>query len=272
MEPTENTVRGVLNPRAGEGVYAEDLLPPGPDLVDIVEHHWGVRWDLREREPFTVEVLPRPAIQFVVEEGRARVHGVLRGRFDRTMDGRGDIFGVSFRPAGFRPLLRGPAADLTDRVIDAVELFGPAAAELAGQIAATDDRGERAAHAEAFCRHRIRMPVAPSVRLVNSIVDATTHDRKILRVDHLVERFGVGKRTLQKLFREYVGVTPKWVVQRCRLHEAAQRLDSGAADLAGLAHELGYADQAHFARDFRAVVGRAPAGYARQSGRPAPQA
>ena len=37
------------------------------------------------------------------------------------------------------------------------------------------------------------------------------------RVDDLVERHGVNKRTLQRLFAKYVGVTPKWVIQRYRL-------------------------------------------------------
>jgi AraC-like DNA-binding protein len=40
-------------------------------------------------------------------------------------------------------------------------------------------------------------------------------------------------------------------------------LSEGAADLAGLALDLGYADQAHFIRDFKRLVGRPPAGYAR---------
>jgi AraC-like DNA-binding protein len=81
-------------------------------------------------------------------------------------------------------------------------------------------------------------------------------------VDDIVDRYGIGKRNLQKLFREYVGVTPKWVIQRHRLHEAA-RLDTAANDLSTLAFELGYADQAHFVRDLKAAVGRPPTSYLR---------
>ena len=78
---------------------------------------------------------------------------------------------------------------------------------------------------------------------------------------------GVGKRTLQRLFSEYAGVTPKWIIQRYRLHEAAERLATEeGVSLAELALDLGYYDQAHFVRDFRAVVGRPPAAYARSAG------
>ena len=86
-------------------------------------------------------------------------------------------------------------------------------------------------------------------------------------MDDVVEREGIGKRTLQRLFSEYVGVSPKRVIRRYRLHEAEERLAEGRElNLAALALDLGYFDQAHFARDVKAIVGGAPARYARAAG------
>ena len=68
------------------------------------------------------------------------------------------------------------------------------------------------------------------------------------------------------LFRslaDYVGVSPKWVMRRARLHEAAEHADSGEpVDWAALASDLGYADQAHLTRDFTVTIGVPPARYA----------
>ena len=70
-------------------------------------------------------------------------------------------------------------------------------------------------------------------------------------------------RSLQRLFADYVGVSPKWVMRRARLHEAAERADSGEpVDWAALASDLGYADQAHLTRDFTVTIGVPPARYA----------
>lgn len=81
-------------------------------------------------------------------------------------------------------------------------------------------------------------------------------------VQELAARHGVVPHTLQRLFRRYVGVGPKWVLQRYRMHEAAERmLIDPDVDLARLALELGYADQAHFGNDFHARTGRTPAAY-----------
>ena len=74
-------------------------------------------------------------------------------------------------------------------------------------------------------------------------------------------RAGIGKRSLQRLFNEYVGASPKWVIRRCRLHEALERLHAGVVDVAGLAAELGYFDQAHLIQDFKTIVGVTPGQY-----------
>ncbi len=52
------------------------------------------------------------------------------------------------------------------------------------------------------------------------------------------------------------------MLARYRLQDAAASIDAGeVTDLAGLAAELGWFDQAHFSRDFRSVVGVTPSAY-----------
>lgn len=69
--------------------------------------------------------------------------------------------------------------------------------------------------------------------------------------------------SLQRLFADYVGLAPSWVIRRFRLHEAAAHATAGGdVDWARLAVTLGYYDQAHMVREFSAAVGTAPARYA----------
>jgi AraC-like DNA-binding protein len=99
--------------------------------------------------------------------------------------------------------------------------------------------------------------------VVAGIVARIAAGPDITRVDTLADQVGVGVRRLQRLFNEYVGVGPKWVIRRYRLHEVTQRLAAGdAVNWGRLAAELGYADQAHFVRDFTAMTGETPTRYA----------
>ncbi len=109
-----------------------------------------------------------------------------------------------------------------------------------------------------------RDPVAEQVA---ALVSRITDDPALRRVDELSAASGLTVRTLQRLFADYVGVSPKWVMRRARLHEAAERADSGEpVDWADLASDLGYADQAHLTRDFTVTIGIPPSRYATTAG------
>ena len=263
MHPVEEAPRGVLDLRSGRGRFDVTRTRPGPDLAELVEHFWTVSWDLRGRDPHTQHTLPHPSVHLVAERDRSGVMGVLTGRFSRRLEGEGRAFGIRFRPAGFHPFLGAPVAGLTDRRVAVAEVFGPAGDRLVAELLAADGEARLVAVAEAFLLARPPAP-DPNVPLVNRVVDQVVADRDVTRVADVTDRTGMGTRRLQRLFATYTGVTPKWVIQRSRLHEAVERLDhDNHIDLGFLARDLGYFDQAHFARDFRAAVGHPPPSYAR---------
>src|SRR5690606_17313279 len=108
-----------------------------------------------------------------------------------------------------------------------------------------------------------------NIELINQIIDCVVADRRITRVDQLAAIFERTPRSLQRLFSQYVGVSPKWVIKRYRLHEAAEQLASGmGVDWPQMAQELGYFDQAHFIKDFKSIIGVTPAEYARGVAKP----
>lgn len=257
--------RGVLHARMTATSPGYGRYWPDDDLAPFIEHLWTVAWNLES--PVVSEVLSHPSVQLVVERDNSAVAGVFTGRFVRRLEGRGRALGVKFRPGGFRPFILGPVSDLTDRRRTLVEVFGAAAADVEARALAAVDLDEAFAGIQAFLR--ARRPVAGErLELVGRIVERAATDREITRVAHMVAVFGVAPRQLQRLFDEYVGVRPKWMIQRYRLHEAAERIAASPEHAwAELALELGYADQAHFVRDFRRFVGSTPAAYARSFSR-----
>jgi AraC-like DNA-binding protein len=259
--------RGLLDPREGQTRFVESIRSPAPDLEEIVKQYWSACWDLRKRTPYVVQVLPPPCVNLVVSGDGAWIQGLVRGRYCYTLRDSGRLFGVSFQPAGFRGFLDTSVARLVERAIEVQAAFGVAGDRMVEAVRRLDDDVARVELVEAFLRTRLPRPDA-NVRLLNGLVEQITTDRSITRVDQVAHASGISVRNLQRLFREFIGISPKWVIQRCRLQEAAASLDSdNPTDLAWLALELGYADQAHLARDFKAIVGRTPSEYAR-GGRP----
>jgi AraC-like DNA-binding protein len=255
--------RGILNVRAGDAASAVTRYWPSADLAPFVEHYWIVRWDLGE--PQTAETVPHPSVHMVFESsGRSEIVGVMRTRFTRVLEGRGRVVGTKFRPGAFRPFVPRPVSAFTDRRVSVREVFGARAARIGARVMEHADDREGIAIVEALLRGFNAAP-DDAMALAGRVAARVADDRGISRVDQLVREFETSRRRLQRVFSEYVGVSPKWVIQRYRLLDAAERVAAGTVvDWVDLALDLGYADQAHFIRDFKRLVGRSPAEYARR--------
>jgi AraC-like DNA-binding protein len=257
--------RGVLRPDLAASVLRLDRHKPTDALAPFVDFYW----DLRGRPPHEQTVLPHPNVHLVFEASGAGIFGVDRRLFTRSLSGLGLAFGVRFTPGGFRPFWQAPISQLTDRVVPAARLFGPRAEKTRQAIMDDFDCGGfdvdecvMIGYAEALLLSVLpeRDPLAGQAA---ALVARITEDPGLRRVDQLAASSGMTPRTLQRLFADYVGVSPKWVMRRARLHEAAERADSGEpVDWAVLASDLGYADQAHLTRDFTVTIGVPPARYA----------
>ncbi|OZI67280.1 AraC family transcriptional regulator [Bordetella genomosp. 11] len=253
--------KGVVDPALARRMFRLERYLPSPALSPHLDHFWLVEWDLRGKPDYTQRTLPYPCVNLVFDAGRTAIFGVMRGAFDYTLTGAGCVLGLRFRPGAFRALLKRPLHTITDRIVPLSEVFGVDAVAAERQVLGAGDDATMIAAAEAFLAPHATAG-DPKVDELGGILAAIEGNPLLNRVEQLAGHTGLGMRTLQQLFSNYVGVSPKWVIRRYRLHEAADRLANGAAvDLADLAHALGYYDQAHFTRDFQKLVGRPPQAY-----------
>jgi len=244
-------------------------VEPAADLAWCVDRYWIVEWKRPDATPGEGRVLPHPSVNVALEEGRLTAHGVATDVFVRRLVGSGRVFGIKFRPGGFRPFADRRVSMLTDRVQPASVLVPGASSLEAALRDGTDD--EQVAATQAFLRSRSIDP-DPRALLVNGVTDALVGNPGVTRVAHVHAMFDIGERALQRTFAEYLGVTPRWVLRRARLHLAAERVielatQDSARGWADVAVELGYVDQAHFIHDFKAVIGETPARWAASLGR-----
>jgi AraC-like DNA-binding protein len=258
--PTTST-HGILGP-AESRAFSLTRQRPADDLAPYVERHWVVRWSLRPGANFTQELLPHPCVNLVSAPDRVAVHGMPLERARRRLEGSGVAVGTKFRPGAFSAFVDMPARQLVDRSFELSELFGRDGSRLQRRLAARPPNpATDIPRLEAFLRSRLPPP-DPRRQLLLEIVGDMLREHSSVNVAGLARRHGVSQRTLQRLFRDYIGVSPKWVLKRYRVHEAAERIASGEApDAARLAADLGYYDQPHFVKDFTSQVGCSPHRY-----------
>ncbi|MGW7410933.1 AraC family transcriptional regulator [Streptomyces sp. NPDC054863] len=269
MSGPRRDTRGIVDaPELFARVHFRRREPAEP-LRPYVEHYWLIDWDLAE--PFLSHVVPHPSVNIVFQRyGRpgefaagtfGEVAGIGLELFTQKLAGRGRVCGIQFRPGGFRPFLPGrPVSELTGRRVPLPEVFPGFAATPAAVL----DPQEEDARVAALDDFLLALGPAPDPQAERAmaLADRVRGDRSIRRVDEVAETAGVSVRQVQRLFAAYVGVSPKWVILRHRIHEALERAGTTATpDWAALAAELGYSDQAHLVRDFTTRVGVPPTAY-----------
>jgi AraC-like DNA-binding protein len=256
--------KGQLTPSAD--VALERRLP-GEAAAAFVRHYWLPRWSLPSGEVRREAVLEYPSANLAIEPRMAALHRAARGLSTRTLTGSGWAFGALLRPGVARGWTGGSLRAQPLVVPLGALGNGEAAAALSSCVPAVRTALTVADSSSAIAAFEAALTTLPApdgdARLVDAIVAAVEEDRGLLRVEQLAERFGLGVRSLQRLIAGHLGFGPKWLIQRYRLQEAAAALRSDAPPpLAALAADLGYADQAHFSREFKAVIGATPGAYA----------
>ena len=274
-DPVERDSRGILDPWLMRQRVQLTRYPAGAALDGLIDRFWAVHWDLPPGVAHEQQLLTHPGANVSVghangELGQpqpgpveARLYGVARGLSARVLVGRGWTVAAMTRPGGLGAFITGSAADFTDRIVPLGQALGTDEAALMRQVTAEPDEAARVALLAAALEQAVdperRLPAAE----VAGVARLAEEDRAVRRLSDLCERSGIGARTLQRMFLQYAGVSPTWVLRRYRLLEAAESVREGKpVSWAEIAADLGYADQAHLTRDFRAAIGQTPAAYA----------
>jgi AraC-like DNA-binding protein len=266
LATVEERPKGVVAPAAARRIFRMERYLPGPELAAFLDHFWIVEWDLGDQPPYVQRTLPYPCVHLVFDSAvRSGIWGVPTGAFDYALKGAGKVCGLRFKPGAFRAILGRPVRTIADRVLALSEVFPWDEAQAESSVLNTADDAAMVAAASRLLAPQLPAP-DPQVERIGAILRLAEATPGLTQVEQLAEAARLGVRSLQELFGEYVGVSPKWVIRRFRLHEAADCLANGEeVDLAALAQRLGYFDQAHFSADFRKLVGEPPAHYRKRA-------
>jgi AraC-like DNA-binding protein len=173
------------------------------------------------------------------------------------MSGNLRVFTIRFQPGGFNALFGVPMRALVNEGVPADDVLGGAAKRLRDGIMSAPDFEARIATAQRWVAECLA--VAPPVDQVAWSAAALHRSGGQLSIRPLARRAGLSDRQFTRRFETQVGLTPKLFARTVRLNALLDaKARSPNVAWTELAHRAGYADQAHFVRDCRALAGDAP--------------
>ncbi|MEV7598390.1 helix-turn-helix domain-containing protein [Kitasatospora sp. NPDC089797] len=169
---------------------------------------------------------------------------------------------IAVHPLAARTLFGLPAGELAGIDLPAEQVLGRLGPLLHERLRAAADWAERFAVLDAALLRAAR-PAGPVPPEVDWAWQALRRSAGGLPVAELARETGWSARYLQERFRRETGLTPKAAARVIRFDRARRLLagTSPAPRLAELAVRCGYFDQAHLAREFRALAGAAPSAW-----------
>lgn len=238
-------------------------------MSQTVECYWAGQWDLRGQAEHHNEMIPDSCAHLVVEQGGpmqgARWVGVWTKRWTRTLAGRGRVWGIKLRAGAHKAFGGQPAHRLRNQIVPLSELGFEECEGLVRKLVSSTTHEEAFEFFERWLAPYHREPDAGMTQAMRAI-ELLNSMPELLRAEQWAQALGLSLRALQRLFREHVGASPKWVLRKTRLQEAALELERqqgslNPSSLSEIAHRFGYSDHAHFCRDFKQVVNKSPSDF-----------
>jgi len=191
--------------------------------------------------------------------GHAVVGGARSSHYVRDVVASRSV-GVQLHPGAAWPLFGAPASALAETHTPLELLWGMDAERALDQLHTAANARERLDLMEALLVrrlpqvHGLHPAVAQGLRDLHA--GASVHDA--------VRHSGYSHRRFIELFRDTTGLAPKLYSRVLRFQSVLCHL-AATPDVAQLAYESGYSDQAHFQRDFRAFAGLTPQAWRRSA-------
>ncbi len=194
---------------------------------------------------------------------RAFVGGISDAYVTTASDGETAGLQVNFTPIGASLFFGMPMTEVANRSVELEDFIGPRAYRLLAQIEDTPDWETRFLLLEREILRRLAIAEAPLAGVAWAWRRLQSAGGNIA-AGQLAEELGWSRRHFIERFKECVGLPPKMVGRVIRFERAVEMMNGGGQELADIAAECGYYDQAHFNRDFVAFAGSTPTEYLRR--------
>ncbi len=167
-------------------------------------------------------------------------------------------FVIVFRPNGMQNLFGLSNSELFGYAIDGKNIFRSYAEEMWHTLKESDDIYLKKAKVESFLLSYIKCGRSPNA-LVRNILERIKQENGILSTGDISRQFNLSTRSLERKFRDYIGMAPKEFLQITRLNHALDLIQSQQNfSLTRISYLSGYYDQSHFIKDIEKICGFPP--------------
>jgi AraC-like DNA-binding protein len=246
---------------------------PSEALKAYVVGYWSLTTDGKDEQTTPVQrCFPAGTIEWITQiRGRNMVginnsieftypDSIFTGICDRAAEwygfGNSEMFGVRLTPEGAIKLFGAPLKEYHNSFLDTEAFLASKVTPILSNLVAAETVQERIFLAETFLHSQVKLYQLERNYFTEALKLIRHHDE--LNIAELSKKVYVGERQLQRSFQDKLGISPKGYLRVMRLYRAHQQGLIQQESYTNIAYQCGYADPAHFTRDFKEYFGVSP--------------
>lgn len=221
LKPKNESPRGLLHERTSKQHFKLDLYNAPNGLEALVSNVWRVQWNLPVGQSYLQSNLPHPVQHIVLDPVRGSgMYGCVTKKFEYEIKGNGQVLGLKLFAGMGRAFWAEDLSEISDTYAPLQRLIGDG---LTDELESDLNRERSIADIlQAFSQSILPLanPISQSMRDAREAVEFIEASKETFRVGDVANQLGVNTRQLQRLFSAFVGMPPKWVIDRYRMLEA----------------------------------------------------
>ncbi|SMD06754.1 helix-turn-helix domain-containing protein [Pedobacter africanus] len=253
-------------------------IAPQPDLDQLIECYWMMYND--DPEPNIEKIIPDGFTELIfnyrdVYSAKTNGHdwklqspnllaGQLRTYFFLQNTGRTGSVAIKLKPAALTQLFGLSMDQYLDKIVDLDSFSNPELRQLKELILAFGDIGRNKQEKQVkqvLDNYFTALNKAASENPLKGPLNLIFSSNGMVTVAEMSAAAGVGERQLERLFKKYIGLSPKYYARIIRFNYIFQLIKSKKSNWAEIVYQSGYYDQSHFIRNFKAFTGEDPSSY-----------
>lgn len=254
-------------------IYRREL--PAADLQQYIECYWLVEND--DPSPVRQKIIPDGFPEMIFDyrdpyriclngewsdQATQLVAGQIKSHFFLENTGPAGMIGIKFKPAALTHWFGLDMSLLTDDVVDAYSISAIPKA-LIDELVSITSTGDHNHIISSFNETLIKFSTSITIRdaAIDKAVDKIFEKKGLISVEDISKHVNVGERQLERLFKKYIGLSPKFYARIIRFSYIFELVQEENPHLTEIAYEAGFFDQSHFIKNFKAFTGEDPSKY-----------
>lgn len=246
------------------------ISPPG-ELKNVVECYWiaenSNRLAVQEKiipDGFT-EIIFHYGDPYLIrlknswkEQSKSLFAGQITRHFYLQNTGVSGVIGIKLKPTAITHLYKISMDKFTDKVVDTSEIPEMNAVLIEQKLHLNTDHDEMVS---VLNQHFRSVAQRYDHGIPDKAVEMIIEAKGMLSVNDLTSALYISERQLERMFKYYIGLSPKFYCRIIRFNHIFQFMKNENTTWADVVHHAGFYDQSHFIRNFKAFTGEEPGSY-----------